>query len=572
MDWICTPQVTPALSLDEKTRHESQNAIKSIPAYVERSDFTIILAPVCHHVNRKVTTCYKTWRRRGWCVMELFSAFLSRQSNPALLITSAFGIPQWNSPAEFVKLSVGNSNFSCCQRNHIGTDKGKISCDKLLAAHILKQLLRKRVQFLFQEAKRFTFARLHVCLTWRFMLHLEISSSLSSSSSSSSSSSLSSSLSSSSSITQKEEEKDSVKDLKVKLMWDLSSDTGDWFDSCGMSLLFYAVLANQENAVRSLLSILRKDNISSSEFNQRLCYGTPKREYVAFSIPKHSTTLHIAMLNGNVNIAQMLLECGADPKAKDFAGNDPFFSSCVFGHTRSLEYWMKRFSTYDLNSRNSLFGGCPLSTSVYLGRSKFESTKFLLDSGADVRMRTDAGRSVLVAACTNPDSNPDIVKLILHHLRNSCESVEEFVRFVNLGCNPITLKWKTIHFVSKCLFRVFEANSSGYVSSIALNSGATPLHCAVNRGDFEIVKLLLDAGADALVKNSLGQDCFHLCEMYGPFPEVEDLLLTSVDTMTLQAKVGVQRVESILARRSSRLAGSNADLNGSYYYCTDNDL
>ena len=40
----------------------------------------------------------------------------------------------------------------------------------------------------------------------------------------------------------------------------------------------------------------------------------------------------------------------------------------------------------------------------------------------------------------------------------------------------------------------------------------------------EIVKILLDNGADPYVENSLGMNAFHICNEFGPYPRVMDLL------------------------------------------------
>ena len=42
--------------------------------------------------------------------------------------------------------------------------------------------------------------------------------------------------------------------------------------------------------------------------------------------------------------------------------------------------------------------------------------------------------------------------------------------------------------------------------------------------DEEIVKLLLDAGADPYLENEMGVNVFNICEMSGPFPNVMRLL------------------------------------------------
>ena len=44
----------------------------------------------------------------------------------------------------------------------------------------------------------------------------------------------------------------------------------------------------------------------------------------------------------------------------------------------------------------------------------------------------------------------------------------------------------------------------------------TALHYAVRRGDVEIVKILLEAGADPYIENEMGVNAFEICENFGP--------------------------------------------------------
>ena len=43
---------------------------------------------------------------------------------------------------------------------------------------------------------------------------------------------------------------------------------------------------------------------------------------------------------------------------------------------------------------------------------------------------------------------------------------------------------------------------------------------AVIRGDVEIVKILLENGADPYIENDLGMNAFDMCNNAGPFPSV----------------------------------------------------
>lgn len=61
---------------------------------------------------------------------------------------------------------------------------------------------------------------------------------------------------------------------------------------------------------------------------------------------------------------------------------------------------------------------------------------------------------------------------------------------------------------------------------IALWSGMSALSLAVMRGDVEIVKILLESGADPYkIENDLGMNAFDICDKCGPFPSVKKVML-----------------------------------------------
>ena len=81
------------------------------------------------------------------------------------------------------------------------------------------------------------------------------------------------------------------------------------------------------------------------------------------------------------------------------------------------------------------------------------------------------------------------------------------------------MKWKGISFVAKALYRT-GVSKTGLMAFLALESVITALNYAVVRGDVEIVKILLENGADPYVENDLGMNAFDICEKFGPFPSV----------------------------------------------------
>ena len=68
------------------------------------------------------------------------------------------------------------------------------------------------------------------------------------------------------------------------------------------------------------------------------------------------------------------------------------------------------------------------------------------------------------------------------------------------------------------------ASKAGLMASLAVDSGTTVLNSAVTRGDVEIVKILLENGADPYIENDLGMNAFDTCEKAGPFPSVQRVL------------------------------------------------
>ena len=115
--------------------------------------------------------------------------------------------------------------------------------------------------------------------------------------------------------------------------------------------------------------------------------------------------------------------------------------------------------------------------------------------------------------------------LVLKKLKSSCnEDVKKFHDLVNYNRKSTTLKWKSIYFTSKALYRTGMAKS-GLMGYLAIESGTTPLNLAVIRGDVEIVKILLKNGANPFVKNDLGMNAFEICDRCGPYPSVKEVLL-----------------------------------------------
>jgi hypothetical protein len=289
IDWLCMPQ--PEAEKTRKHRkcgeafrqlqNESNRAIDSIGAYVERSDIVLVLVPTCTHADRldpktkrHVRTCYRTWRSRGWCVLELYASFMARSKTiPVLRITSKESTPQWMAPYESVLLSLGKTQFSCCQRNHKihkGSNDEITPCDRPRCLSIARPMLDRKIKHLYVHDRDYTRARLVQCLRKRFLSGL--------SNIPSTAAPVGESKYSNISIGESDEENDSISSgdgytdavlrLKTTLRWQTGEDA-DWFDRGGISILIYSILRQNLQCTKLLISTL-SFSTSSRERNRRI--------------------------------------------------------------------------------------------------------------------------------------------------------------------------------------------------------------------------------------------------------------------------------------------------------------
>ena len=513
VDWFSMPQ--PGAEKEDKIgkkkmsvlRKEGSRAIQSIPAYVERSDFIMILVPPLYHSDRGVPTCYRTWRRRGWCLLELYATIMARDaSNPPLLVRSQRGTPSWISPMEVMKLSIGHADFTCCQRNHVittetqkimnGGSVKKIPCDKPIAGGILEQLIDAKINHLLNMEGDLVKARLHTVLKQWWMRGL------------------------------KEKEKfvsdqhgSSLQKFREKLRWNQNDDS--WFDCGGVGLLMYAVVSDEANVVLELLKLLRIE-FKGEEYSRRLESRIRDEGYITFGIPGRWTTLMAAMMSSSSDVVSMLLDYGANVESVDVMDSDAFMLASAVGRYENLQFWLSRVKDWNINRTDALFGGTPLNKALFIGANKLKTVKVLLNAGARLDYRTLTGSNILINTAENEDVQPEVIRFVLEKLRSSCTS-EHFTSIVNFKRHTRSLKWKSIRFIATTLYRTGLAKS-GLMRFLALHAGSTPLNFAVFRGDVEIVEILLKAGADPNIKNSLGMNAFEMCEKCGPFPSVMKVL------------------------------------------------
>lgn len=160
MDYFSMPQPSAAdegaVATGSDARHLStdlEKAVRSIPAYVENSEYFFVLAPPAQHKDMEVISDKATWASRGWCRMEAQARALSTNGGPVILVQGD-RFAEMMIPAEWYKTPVGEGVFTCCKLDHkLDTPGGKIDipCDKIKVAQVLEVMFDTKLQTLLEN-------------------------------------------------------------------------------------------------------------------------------------------------------------------------------------------------------------------------------------------------------------------------------------------------------------------------------------------------------------------------------------------------------------------------------------
>ncbi|CAK9097496.1 Serine/threonine-protein phosphatase 6 regulatory ankyrin repeat subunit B [Durusdinium trenchii] len=82
-------RVMRSSSSSEAARAHRHLAISSIPSYVARSFFFMILCPPLRHQEQRQMLNYSTWATRGWCRLERLARELARREDGYILIAES---------------------------------------------------------------------------------------------------------------------------------------------------------------------------------------------------------------------------------------------------------------------------------------------------------------------------------------------------------------------------------------------------------------------------------------------------------------------------------------------------
>ena len=261
-----------------------------------------------------------------------------------------------------------------------------------------------------------------------------------------------------------------------------------------------------------------------------------------------STPLHYAVITDRIEMVELLLARGADPKLRYGQGSTILHLAANRGYVSMSKYLIAHGA--ELNVRDD-DGATPLEEAVWKGR--VDLVRLLLDSGAradDVNPKSGDGLTHIAARRGHADVLALLVERGADPLKKSKESatpLDEALRYRQKDTIEVLMKGKD---VAASPARIEELVMEGRTDIVAVlldhgqkpdaktRMGSTLLHDASLKGHVDLVALLLDRGAPANLRNASGATALHDAALGGKKAVAELLIQRGADINAVDAESG----------------------------------
>ena len=260
------------------------------------------------------------------------------------------------------------------------------------------------------------------------------------------------------------------------------------FNGDGTYALGFAIISENYQMIEKLIKKgLSADSKYKIILNNPLYSGDPISMLIDKIINngvianENISLLIIATVTGNLTAVKKLVEGGAGVDWVESGCHTPLMAALNFEETEIAKFLIEHGANINAKSAR---GETPLILATYMQNN--EIAKLLIKNGADINQTTKKGESAPLIALVS--GNEELIKLFE-------EKGADIAKLINAGSqnfeNPLekAIESETIPFIKKLLKTKVSLNKTN-------RFGSSPLSLAVRGGNYEIVKLLIDSGAD----------------------------------------------------------------------------
>jgi ankyrin repeat protein len=334
----------------------------------------------------------------------------------------------------------------------------------------------------------------------------------------------------------------------VKLLLDRGASINAAESVRSQTALMWAVLEKHPDIVKHLLSRGADVNAQTRVEIPDGTTGTPEARsgdigahgpgmYRGRAVPSPSggmSALHFAARDGNLEMARILLEAGANLESRSGNGTRPLLAAIINNHIGLALFLLEKGAdakaSDDFHKRTPLFAAVEMRNPDFTrdtapplsdGRDPMDLIKALLAKGVDVNAQVNTtpfrgfyqvsanwvhfdGQTAFIRAALNGDVT--LMRLLLAHGADPNIKTYEGTSALMAAAG---LNWVVAQTYSRSDEEYLEAAKlcleKGADVNAVNNQGFTVMHGAANRGFDKMVQLLADAGAKLDVKDKQGR-------------------------------------------------------------------